>query len=64
MVGQDKRTSCCFCCKRGPVSLRTQLERSAYVCGESIKMKADIDNQGEEGVRLKIRLVQVGTSIT
>ncbi|XP_043223686.1 arrestin domain-containing protein 2-like [Amphibalanus amphitrite] len=58
MVGQDKRTSCCFCCKRGPVSLRTQLERSAYVCGESIKMKADIDNQGEEAVRLKIRLVQ------
>ncbi|XP_050700191.1 arrestin domain-containing protein 2-like [Eriocheir sinensis] len=58
MVGQDKRALCCLCCKRGPVSLRTQLERSAYVCGESIKLKADIDNQSDEEIRLKLKLVQ------
>ena len=59
MVGQDKRKACCLCCERGPISLKTQLERSAYVCGESLRVKADIDNQTEEEVRLKLRLVQV-----
>ncbi|KAL1117249.1 hypothetical protein AAG570_004575, partial [Ranatra chinensis] len=58
MVGQDKRTTCCLCCKRGPVVLRTQLERSAYVCGESVRLKANIENQGEEEVRLIVRLMQ------
>ncbi|KAJ9579335.1 hypothetical protein L9F63_024555, partial [Diploptera punctata] len=58
MVGQDKRTICCLCCEKGPVVLRTQLERSAYVCGESIKLRANIDNQGEEEVRLKVKLIQ------
>ncbi|KAG7175696.1 Arrestin domain-containing protein 3-like 2 [Homarus americanus] len=57
MVGHV-RSLCCLCCKRGPVSLRTQLERTAYVCGESIKLKADIDNQSEEEIRLKLKLVQ------
>ncbi|XP_063230472.1 arrestin domain-containing protein 2-like isoform X2 [Bacillus rossius redtenbacheri] len=58
MVGQDKRTTCCLCCEKGPVVLRTQLERSAYVCGESIKLRASVDNQGQEEVRLKVRLLQ------
>lgn len=60
-MGQDKRTTCCLCCQRGPVTLHTQLERSAYVCGESIKLKANIDNQGEETARLKVKLLQVHT---
>jgi hypothetical protein len=59
MVGQDKRTTCCLCCEKGPVVLQTQLERSAYVCGETIKLRANIDNQGEEEVKLKVRLIQV-----
>jgi hypothetical protein len=59
MIGQAKRTTCCFCCERRPIVLKTQLERSAYVCGESLRVKADIDNQTEENARLKLRLVQV-----
>lgn len=58
MQAHDKRASCCLCCQRRPVSLRVQLERSAYVCGESVKLKADIDNQSEQIVRLRIRLIQ------
>ncbi|XP_046669540.1 arrestin domain-containing protein 3-like [Homalodisca vitripennis] len=58
IIGQDKRTTCCLCCEKGPVVLRTQLERSAYVCGESIKLRANVDNQGEEEVRLKVKLIQ------
>lgn len=50
-----------MCCERGAISLRSQLLRSAYVCGESIKLKATIDNQGDEDVRLKVRLFQVRT---
>jgi len=59
MSGYDKRTKCCLCCEKSPVTLHTKLERSAYVCGESIKLKATIDNQGEEAARLKVKLVQV-----
>lgn len=39
--------------------MKAYLERSAYCCGESIRLKADIDNQSEEIVRLKLKLVQV-----
>ncbi|KAK7588159.1 hypothetical protein V9T40_005404 [Parthenolecanium corni] len=58
VIGQDRKSRCCLCCERGPIMLRCQLLRSAYVCGESIKLKATIDNQGEEDVRLKVRLFQ------
>ncbi|CAG2165136.1 unnamed protein product [Oppiella nova] len=33
-------------------------KETAYCCGESIRLKADIDNQSEENVRLKLKLVQ------
>ena len=36
------------------------MERSGYCCGESIRLKAEIDNQSEEIVRLRLKLVQVG----
>lgn len=60
MVGQDKRPTCCMCCQKGAVMLSTQLERSAYCSGESLKLRASVENQGEEPVRLKVRLMQVG----
>lgn len=59
LEGRDKRSVCCFCCRQGVVSMKAYLERSAYCCGESIRLKADIDNQSEEIVRLKLKLVQV-----
>ncbi|XP_034233055.1 arrestin domain-containing protein 4-like isoform X1 [Thrips palmi] len=58
MVGQDKRPTCCLCCQKGAVMLSTQLERSAYCSGESLKLRASVENQGEEKVRLKVRLMQ------
>lgn len=59
MLGTEVRTSCCFCCRRNPVELSAQLERSAYVCGESIKLRASIDNKGIEKAWLNIKLTQV-----
>lgn len=35
------------------------LERTAYVCGESVKLRAEIDNQGQDNVRLTVKLMQV-----
>ncbi|XP_058809351.1 arrestin domain-containing protein 3-like isoform X4 [Phymastichus coffea] len=60
VLGREVRTSCCFCCRRNPVELSAQLERSAYVCGESIKLRASIDNRGLEKAWLHVRLTQVG----
>lgn len=54
-----KRISCCLCCKKGPLSLSVQLDRSAYVSGESLRLKADIHNRSSEEVRLRLRLIQV-----
>jgi hypothetical protein len=34
------------------------LDRAAYCSGETLKLKTVIDNQGEENVKLKARMVQ------
>lgn len=58
MIGSEVHTSCCFCCRRNPVELSAQLERSAYVCGESIKLRAALDNRGLEQAWLNVKLTQ------
>ncbi|KAK9746234.1 Arrestin (or S-antigen), C-terminal domain [Popillia japonica] len=55
---EDARSTCCWCCKKSTVSLRCVLERSAYVCKESLKLKATIDNQSQEEVSLRVKLEQ------
>ncbi|XP_050077761.1 arrestin domain-containing protein 3-like [Anopheles maculipalpis] len=56
--GQDKKVKCCLCCAKGPVTLSCSLDRTAFCCGETLKLKSIIDNQGEEAVKLKVRLLQ------
>ncbi|KAL9706895.1 hypothetical protein quinque_010413 [Culex quinquefasciatus] len=34
------------------------LDRTAFCCGETLKLKYVVDNQGEETVKLRVRLVQ------
>jgi hypothetical protein len=58
VVCEDRKSTCCWCCKKGTVSLRCVLERSAYVCKESVKLKATIDNQSGDEVKLRVRLEQ------
>lgn len=58
-MGERRRPRFSLCWDRKRVTLRTKLDRSAYVCGESLRVKADIDNQSDEEARLKLRLVQV-----
>lgn len=59
MVGADKKTVCCLCCRRGPIGLQVTLERTAYVCGENIRMHAQVENQSDQGASVKLRLMQV-----
>ena len=50
---------CCLCCMIGPISLEATLERSAYCCGENVKVKCEIQNGSDQNVWVICRLVQV-----
>ncbi|KAK2187124.1 hypothetical protein NP493_177g00000 [Ridgeia piscesae] len=49
---------CCLCCVVGPVNIEATLERSAYCCGEKVKLKYEIQNGGEENAWVICRLIQ------
>jgi len=49
---------CCLCCMVGPVNLDATLERSAYCCGENIKLKCEIQNGSDQNVWVICRLIQ------
>ncbi|GAB1610691.1 uncharacterized protein LOC115223663 [Argonauta hians] len=55
---QDKNNNCCFCCGSGPLVLKATLDRSAYCCGENIRLKAEIHNNSDENVWLVCRFTQ------
>uniref|UniRef100_A0A914VSW8 Arrestin C-terminal-like domain-containing protein n=1 Tax=Plectus sambesii TaxID=2011161 RepID=A0A914VSW8_9BILA len=58
LVGQDRKTTCCLCCQRGSLALRLTLERTAYVCGENIRVHAQVENQSNQAITIKIKLIQ------
>ncbi|KAJ8305449.1 hypothetical protein KUTeg_015994 [Tegillarca granosa] len=55
---KDKRYSCCLCCNKGPVLLSAVLERSAYCCGENVRLKTEVQNGSDENVWIICRFVQ------
>ncbi|KAL5020945.1 hypothetical protein ScPMuIL_000100 [Solemya velum] len=55
---KDKRYSCCLCCTKGPIVLQATLERSAYCCGEHIKLKAETQNGSDQKVWIVCKLIQ------
>uniref|UniRef100_A0A0N4Z026 Arrestin_C domain-containing protein n=1 Tax=Parastrongyloides trichosuri TaxID=131310 RepID=A0A0N4Z026_PARTI len=58
IISQDHRLKCLRFCQRGSVGLRLNLRRCAYVGGENIWLRADIENWQNFIVYLKIRLYQ------
>ncbi|CAP23657.2 Protein CBR-ARRD-6 [Caenorhabditis briggsae] len=58
LTAQDRKVTCCWCCQRGALALRIILERTAYVCGENIRVRAQIENRQSSAQSLVIRLVQ------
>uniref|UniRef100_A0A183C351 Arrestin_N domain-containing protein n=1 Tax=Globodera pallida TaxID=36090 RepID=A0A183C351_GLOPA len=45
LSAQDHRIRCFGCCKRGVVALRAALERSAYCCGEVLRLRLQLENR-------------------
>ncbi|GAV03900.1 hypothetical protein RvY_14266-2 [Ramazzottius varieornatus] len=58
VIAQDVKVLCCFCCRRGPISLNCTLPRTAYCCGESLQLHCDVNNQSNESAQLRIQLYQ------
>ena len=58
LSGEEQSRSC-LCCIAGPVSLEATLQRSAYCCGENMKVTCQVQNGSEQNVWLIIRLTQV-----
>uniref|UniRef100_A0A914ECT8 Arrestin C-terminal-like domain-containing protein n=2 Tax=Acrobeloides nanus TaxID=290746 RepID=A0A914ECT8_9BILA len=58
LCGQDHKVRCFRCCQRGMIAVRVILERTAYCCGESIRLKAHIENRQDFTMCLNVRLFQ------
>ncbi|CAI5443636.1 unnamed protein product [Caenorhabditis angaria] len=58
LTAQDRKVTCCWCCQRGALALRVILERTAYVCGENVRIRAQIENRQISAQSLVIRLQQ------
>ncbi|XP_033737483.1 arrestin domain-containing protein 3-like [Pecten maximus] len=54
----DKRYTCCMCCTKGPVALDATLERSAYCCGDNIRLKVEMQNGSGQQAWILCRLMQ------
>jgi len=59
LTGQDHKIRCQPCCRRGVVALRVILERSAYCCGEQIKLNLHLENRQECPTQICVKLIQV-----
>ncbi|VDM66658.1 unnamed protein product [Strongylus vulgaris] len=58
LSGQDRKTTCCWCCRRGALALRVVLERTAYVCGENIRVRAQVENRQSTPQAILMKLIQ------
>ncbi|CAI4226900.1 unnamed protein product [Auanema sp. JU1783] len=58
LTGQDRKVTCCWCCQRGALALRITLDRTAYVCGENIRIRAQVENWQSSQQVVSIKLIQ------
>lgn len=58
LSGQDHKVQWLNCCQRGTIALRIVLDRTAYCCGEGLKLRAHIENRQDFNVCLCVRLFQ------
>uniref|UniRef100_A0A1I7XQ40 Arrestin_C domain-containing protein n=1 Tax=Heterorhabditis bacteriophora TaxID=37862 RepID=A0A1I7XQ40_HETBA len=58
LSGQDRKTTCCWCCQRGALAFRIILDRTAYVCGENIRVRAQVENRQPSQQVICIKLTQ------
>ncbi|CAJ0569981.1 unnamed protein product, partial [Mesorhabditis spiculigera] len=58
LTGQDRKVTCCWCCQRGALALRITLDRTAYVCGENIRVRAQVENRQRSTQVINVKLTQ------
>uniref|UniRef100_A0A915PH48 Arrestin-like N-terminal domain-containing protein n=1 Tax=Setaria digitata TaxID=48799 RepID=A0A915PH48_9BILA len=58
LLGQDKKITWHGCCKRGAIALRVIMDRTAYLCGENVRILAHVENRLDGEVRIVMRLIQ------
>ncbi|GMR36254.1 hypothetical protein PMAYCL1PPCAC_06449, partial [Pristionchus mayeri] len=58
LTGQDRMTTCCMCCQRGALAIRVTMDRTAYVCGENIRVRAQVENRQPSQQVINIKLIQ------
>jgi hypothetical protein len=58
LTAQDHKVRCFRCCRRGTIALRLVLDRTAYCCGEKLRVRAHIENRQDFTVGLCVRLFQ------
>ncbi|KAL3098417.1 hypothetical protein niasHS_003770 [Heterodera schachtii] len=54
----DHQIRCFGCCKRGVIALRAVLERSAYCCGEVLRLRLQMENRQHFPAIVCVRLIQ------
>ncbi len=50
--------TCCRCSTSGPVSLAAEIPRTYFCVGETIPIKATVENEGNKAIRIRAKLVQ------
>ncbi len=50
--------TCCRCSTSGPVSLAAEIPRTYFCVGETIPIKATVENEGNKAIRVQAKLVQ------
>ncbi|MCP9261245.1 Arrestin domain protein [Dirofilaria immitis] len=59
LLGQNKKITWHGCCRRGALALRVIMDRTAYLCGENVRILAHVENRQNGIVWIAMRLIQV-----
>nr|CDQ03298.1 BMA-ARRD-6 [Brugia malayi] len=58
LLGQNKEVTWHGCCRRGALALRVIMDRTAYLCGENVRILAHVENRQNGIVWIVMRLIQ------
>uniref|UniRef100_A0A8R1TKT5 Arrestin C-terminal-like domain-containing protein n=1 Tax=Onchocerca volvulus TaxID=6282 RepID=A0A8R1TKT5_ONCVO len=58
LLGQNKKVTWHGCCRRGALALRIIMDRTAYLCGENVRILAHVENRQNGLVWIAMRLIQ------
>lgn len=57
---QDEKTICCWCCADGPITMDVYIERGAFVLGEVMKLRIEVENTSNQSLeQMKVKLKNV-----